>query len=352
MQVETFMVTGAAGYLASWIVLQLLEAGYTVHGTVRSTSAKDKIQHLLDMQKKFPKQLQLFEADLLQAGSFSEAMQGTRVVIHVASPYLFQKPTDPQKELIQPALDGTQNVLNSVNQIPSVKRVVLTSSIAAMYDNAKYVAKNSHSVVTQYDINYQSTASKNPYPYAKTEAEQLAWRLFAKQARWELVTIHPGAIFGPSLSKRQDATSVDMMIKFVQGFFKNGVPRLWLGLVDVRDVAQAHVRAATKGPSRQRYIVVAESLRLLKIANLIDANKFNVKNKLPKFEVPKFIVWLIAPLIGLERGFVWKNVNIPIGFDASQSKALLDLNYRKPIETINDHIEQLIADGLVEPASD
>lgn len=344
---KTVLVTGAAGYMASWVVAQLLAQGYTVHGTVRQLQDQHKIQHLLDLVERHPGRLELFEADLMIKESFDAAMAGCSVVIHIASPYFLDKPKDPQKQLIEPARDGTLNVLESVKKTGSIKRVVLTSSIVALYNDACDVGADVQHTVQESDINPNNNIHHNTYAYSKTIAEQAAWEAYKKQDRWELVTIHPGAIFGPSLSDRVDATSVTMMMQFLNGSFRTGVPRLWLGLVDVRDVAEAHVKAALLPQANKRYIVVAESLRMLDIAKCLHPAQFNIPNKLPRNEVPKALIWLIAPLVGLQRGYVTRNVNFPVYFNNQRSRDDLGLTYRSVTDTLNDHCRQLVEDGLM-----
>lgn len=343
---EKVLVTGASGYLASWVVERLLRAGMEVHGTVRNLRDRYRVEHLEKLAADYPQNLQLFEADLLEPKSFDTAMEGCSLVIHTASPYLFEEPRDPEQQLLRPALEGTRNLLGSVEKTPSVRRVVLTSSVVALYDNAREVNESGAARVRTADINRRCTLESNPYAYAKTRAEQWAWQQQEKQQRWSLITIHPGAIFGPSLSRRTDSTSINMMRQFINGSFRRGVPRLWLGLVDVRDVAEAHVGAALRGEDRARYIVVSESLRLLDIARLIDAERFEITDKLPGGEAPKWLLWLIAPLLGMRRRYIADNVNFPLAFDNRSSREQLGLEYFKPAETLNDHVAQLVADGL------
>lgn len=343
---EKVLVTGASGYLASWVVERLLRAGMEVHGTVRNLRDRHRVEHLEKLAADYPQNLQLFEADLLEPESFDTAMEGCSLVIHTASPYLFEEPRDPEQQLLRPALEGTRNLLGSVEKTPSVRRVVLTSSVVALYDNAREVNESGAALVRTADINRRCTLESNPYAYAKTRAERWAWQQQEKQQRWSLITIHPGAIFGPSLSRRTDSTSINMMRQFINGSFRRGVPRLWLGLVDVRDVAEAHVGAALRGEDRARYIVVSESLRLLDIARLIDAERFEITDKLPCGEAPKWLLWLIAPLLGMRRRYIADNVNFPLAFDNRSSREQLGLEYFKPAETLNDHVAQLVADGL------
>ncbi|UBV45396.1 NAD-dependent epimerase/dehydratase family protein (plasmid) [Deinococcus taeanensis] len=341
------MVTGAAGYLASWIVEDLLRHGHTVHGTVRELQDNTKTQHLLELARQYPQQLKLFEADLVREGSFDTAMNGCSVVIHTASPYFLDRPKDVERQLIQPALKGTQNVLASVNRTETVRRVVLTSSIASLYNDACDLRGAEQQTVQEGDLNPSVRSNHNPYAYSKTVAEQAAWKECRQQQRWDMVSIHPGAIFGPSLSKRPDATSVTMMTQFLNGSYRRGVPRLWLGLVDVRDVASVHVRAATLPQAHHRYIAVAQSLRLLEIAQLMQVSEFSLEDRLPKSEVPKMLMWLIGPVIGMQRRYVARNVSYPLRFDSQRSQKELGVHYRPPRETVNDHIRQLVRDGLV-----
>jgi nucleoside-diphosphate-sugar epimerase len=129
MAARTALVTGGSGFIGLHVVNSLLEAGWRVHTTVRSLQNEKKAQPLKSLADKHPDKLRLFEADLLVADSFTEAMQGCSAVIHVASPFLVpERVKNPETELIQPALEGTRNVLESVNKTESVKRVVLTSS--------------------------------------------------------------------------------------------------------------------------------------------------------------------------------------------------------------------------------
>ena len=232
------LVTGAAGYLASWIVKLLLEQGHTVHGTVRSLKDERKVAHLQRLAQAHPGQLMLFEADLLSAQGFDAAMQGCIAVLHTASPYKLGPSADPERELIAPAVTGTRHVLDAANRAASVERVVITSSIVAMFGDSDELQSRPGHVLNEKDINRTSTAQSNPYALSKTRAEALAWDLQARQKRWSLVSVHPGAIFGPSLSQRDDATSVQLLRQFLDGSFRQGVPQLWLGTVDVRDVAQ------------------------------------------------------------------------------------------------------------------
>ena len=126
------LVTGATGYVAGWVIKRLLEEGLTVHGTVRDAGQTERLQYLHDLARDTSGSLTLFSADLTQEGSFAEAMAGCSTVFHIASPFQLNV-EDPQRDLIEPAVEGTRNVLEEVNRTASVDRVVLTSSCAAIY---------------------------------------------------------------------------------------------------------------------------------------------------------------------------------------------------------------------------
>ncbi|WP_341675357.1 NAD-dependent epimerase/dehydratase family protein [Niveibacterium sp. SC-1] len=341
------LVTGASGYLASWIVAQLLESGHRVHATVRDVDNTAKCAHLHALQAQYPGDLQLFEADLGEPGSFDAAMQGCGSVIHTASPYFLDMPKDIEASLLRPAVEGTRAVLDAVDRTASVRRVVLTSSIVALYEDARSVGVERGHTVRESDINPQREPRDNPYAYSKTAAERLAWEMERAQTRWSLLTIHPGAIFGPSLSRRADPTSVAMLLGFLKGTFRSGVPALWLGVVDVRDAARAHVVAATDPRAHGRYLAVAASLRLIEIARLLRVKAFGLPDRLPRGEAPKLLIWLIAPLVGLRRRFVSRNVGHPLYFDGKRLTQELDMVYRDAANTFDDHLRQVVADGLV-----
>ena len=262
------LVTGATGYIASWIIKLLVDDGYTVHGTVRSLANKDKIAHLLEIDKNGNGKLKLFEADLLDEGSFQVAMQNCELVIHTASPFFIQGIKNAQDQLITPALEGTRNVLNTVDKSESVKRVVLTSSVVAIYGDAIDVKSTGSGVFDEKIWNTTSTDSHQPYSLSKTLAEKEAWKMADAQKVWDLLVINPGFVMGPSLSKRVDSTSIDFMRSMVNGKFATGLPDFYFSIVDVRDVAKAHINAGMLEKASGRHILVAEAKRAIEMAKI------------------------------------------------------------------------------------
>lgn len=340
------LVTGGSGYLASWIVKQLLDQDIDVHATVRNVNDKSKVGHLLEIAENCKASLTLFEADLLQPGSFDAAMQECELVIHTASPFIIDNITDPENQLVRPAKEGTRNVLESVNRHKSVKRVVLTSSVASVYGDCADAKRVSGGAFDESHWNTSSSLEHQPYYYSKAEAEKLAWEMCKKQDRWDLSAINPGLILGPSLSHRKDSTSAAVLLEIASGEFQLGAPEIWNGIVDVRTVAQAHIVAGYGDASGKRFITVADTLTHLDIAKII-RSKWGDSYPLPRWNMPKFLLWLLAPVLELTRAWVKRNIGIPIDFNVTASKQCLSLKYIPVEKTINDHFEQLVNNGWI-----
>jgi nucleoside-diphosphate-sugar epimerase len=337
------LVTGASGYVASWIVKDLLELGRTVRATVRDPAKPTGLEHLHELAAAHPGRLTLHAADLLERGSFTAAMDGCQLVVHTASPFLVGKVRDAQEQLIRPALEGTENVLASVEATPSVRRVVLTSSVAAVYgDN---VEMRGRGPFTGEDWNTTSSETHQPYPYSKTVAERAAWKAAEGQDRWDLVTIHPGLVLGPALTTVSKSGSMTTMSHFVDHSLTHGAPALTLGVVDVRDVARAHVAAGFTPEAHGRYIANADSLSMLQIGGIL-RSEFGARLSFPRFSAPKKVIELAAPIAGLTRDFVKRNVGHPVAFDSSRTEAELGVTFRPARESVVDHYRQMIDDGL------
>eukprot|EP01098_Paradermamoeba_levis_P003527 TRINITY_DN1591_c0_g1_i5.p1 TRINITY_DN1591_c0_g1~~TRINITY_DN1591_c0_g1_i5.p1 ORF type:complete len:325 (+),score=100.33 TRINITY_DN1591_c0_g1_i5:270-1244(+) len=271
------LVTGAAGYIASWVIKQLLEKGkYKVRGTVRSVNDANKVSHL---QQLFP-DLELFEADLLKEGSFDKACEGCEIVFHTASPFQLQV-GDPQKDLVDPALKGTLNVLRSAEKAGTVRRVIVTSSVAAIASTKK----PEEYVFSEEDWNNDSSVDHEPYRYSKTVAEKAAEE-FAVGKKFDVVRICPSFVVGPPLSKRTDGTSVGLIRDFLEGkFYEKGTNPSCFGTIDVRDIAAAHIAAAEIPEAKGRYLVSSDrGISHLEYAQfLLKSGKFD-KYKIPTKE--------------------------------------------------------------------
>ena len=342
---DTVLVTGASGYIASWVIKYLLDEGFTVHGTVRNLSEESRCRHLqaLDGAKE---RLRLFEADLLHEGSFDSAMEACAAVFHTASPFRAIGVVNPRKELIEPAVSGTGNVLRSVNRSSEVHRVVLTSSVAAIYGDAADVLEYPGGIMTESNWNNSSSDSHQPYSFSKTLAEKEAWKIAKEQIRWSLVVINPGFVFGPSLTPRTDSTSIDSLLTMLNGKFKAGVPDYHFAMVDVRDVARAHVNALLRPGSSGRHILAAETLSFIEVARILREYRGD-RYPIPKSVLPSWLLYAVGPFMGFGWKFNRRNLGIPIAFDNTYSKTDLGIDYRPMRQTLLDHLEQIESDGLL-----
>jgi len=349
-QFKTAMITGATGYVAGWIVKRLLDEGYTVHAPVRDPENSEKLKYLNTLAENAPGGIRFFKADLLAEGSYDEAMQGCEVVFHTASPFMMAV-NDPQKELIEPAQLGTRNVLESANRTPTVKRVVLTSSCAAIYCDNADLAQTTNGVFTEEDWNQTSSLDHQPYSYSKTVAEKEAWKIAEAQDRWDLVVINPSLVIGPGINPRGTSESFNLIRQFGDGTMKAGVPDWGMGVVDVRDLAEAHFRAAVTPEAKGRHITSGHNSSFPELAKAL-RDHYGEAYPFPKKALPKWLVWLVGPIMdkGMTRKMVSLNVNHAWRADNSKSVKELGMTYRPLEESIVDFFEQMVESGLVPPA--
>lgn len=335
---QTALVSGGSGFVASHLIQHLLAGGDTVHATVRSLANTAKVQPLRDLQQAYPGRLQLFEADLLRPGSFDLAIQGCDVVYHVASPFLMpEKIKDGRTQMLEPALAGTRNVLASVDATPSVKRVVLTSTVGAMFGDYIDVLDMENQTLSERYFNTTSTVDYNPYHYSKVMAEQDAWHICQAQSRWDMVAICPGLVLGPSLTPNSESGSLFLLDEMMKGHFFYGIPDLSFTTVDVREVALAHI-AAAKTPSAHGRYILAET----HMVSFIDMAKILRKahekpHLLPWAQVPSWLIRPIGSLFGLTQQYMTNHFGIRFKVDNQRSIDELGVQYRPIEETLIDH---------------
>ncbi|MCB9189919.1 MAG: aldehyde reductase [Flavobacteriales bacterium] len=342
------LVTGATGFVAGWLVKKLLEEGFTVHAAVRNPDKKEKLQHLDKIAASSPGSIKYFKADLLTDGAYFEAMQDCELVFHTASPF-FLDVKDPQKELIEPAVNGTKNVLESVNKTPSVKRVVLTSSCAAIYSDADECAQYPNGELTEEIWNTTATLDHQAYSLSKTLAEKKAWEMNKSQDRWELVVINPSFVLGPFLNPAETTSeSFSIMKQMGDGTYKMGAPRMGIGVIDVRDLAEAHFRAGTLPEANGRNIISAHNTDFFEMSQKL-IPKFGDKYPLPKKVAPKWLIWIVGPIVN--KGFTRKMVSKNIGhvWKANNTKSVkeLGMKYRPLEETMVDTFQVLVDNKII-----
>ena len=338
------LVTGGNGYVASWLVKRLLGLGFDVHATVRDPNDPRKTAHLNTIAEGCPGALSLFRADLLDPAAFDAPMAGCRLVFHTASPLVVRSVKDPIRDLIEPATAGTRNVLEAANRTSSVRRVVLTSSIVAIYGDAADLELIDGDRFDERHWNATSRDDHQPYSHSKTLAERLAWKMAREQSHWDLVTVNPGLVLGPGLSPHTKAEGVLMMLDFRNGYYRFGAPELEFAIVDVRDVAEGHLRAGLDPEASGRHILVSESMTLLEIGEVL-RDSFGDGFPFPKRAVSNLAALMLAPRRGIPQAVAKRNLGYPLRFDNTRSRTALGMTYRPAAESIVDHFHQLLDEG-------
>jgi len=334
---QTILVTGGAGYIGSWIVKGLIEKGHTVRVSVRDKSKTEKYIHLLDLEKDYTGTVELWEANLTILNSFDTVAKGCDSIIHVASPFTLSL-KNPQKNLIDPALKGTQNVLSAATKSGTVKKIVLTSSIASIYsDNSDWDAARLPNGFNESQFNETSSLAHQPYSYSKVLAEKEAWRIHGSQNEWDLVVINPGFVMGPALTTTSNSGSIDFMNDVLTGKFKMGAPELQFSFVDVRDIAKAHILALENPKAQGRHVITNVEMGVMEMAKLIETG-FPKKFKLPTMRSPKWLMLFLGPLFGVTRQFVKLNIGHPLKLNNSKGKKELGMTYTPIKNTIIDMV--------------
>eukprot|EP00884_Botryococcus_braunii_P020637 jgi/Botrbrau1/7257/Bobra.0021s0038.2 len=291
----TVCVTGGTGYIAGAIIKRLLAMGMTVHATVRDPDNQSKLAHL----QRFPgaaARLKYFKATLEDPASFDHAMEGCTYLIHTASPVIMTPPRGQEREkLINPAIGGVENALNAATRSGTVKRVVLTSSVAAVVgDNWE---RGEGHVFTEADWNISATDTYLPYHRSKVLAEKKAFELEGQQRQWSLVTIQPPIVQGPPPGNVK-CEVVGFMRKILNGGYYPWAPASCSGYVDIDDVAAAHTLGMVMPKASGRYIVCSESLSFLQYVNLLRPQYSMYK--LPWIQLPWIAVWFAVQIMGFK----------------------------------------------------
>ncbi len=285
---ETVLVTGGTGYVAGWCIVGLLERGYSVRTTVRSLKKEQAVRDAVGTVVDPADRLSFAVADLTSDDGWDDAVAGVDYVLHVASPLGNENTTEPQ-ELIVPARDGALRVLRAATKA-GVQRVVMTSAAnAASPSDYKEEGVTDETLWTDPE-----DPTLIPYRRSKTVAEKAAWDFMASQSGGTtLTTILPGAVFGPILTT-SNLGSVQIIARMVTGKMP-GTPRIGLEVVDVRDLADIHIRAMTSPEAAgERFLATGEFVWMREIAAALKAGLGEEGAKVPTRQLPDFLVKLSA----------------------------------------------------------
>ena len=342
--VPTVLVTGGTGYIATHIVQQLQQAGHKVRATVRNINNKKKIDSLKCVCPNAAHQLEVVEADLLKADSWHEAVRGCSYVMHTASPVPIKLPSD-EMELIAPAVDGTLAVLRACKDVGGVKRVVLTSSVAAVTGGVEQRTKDR--IYTEDDWTDPSKTSV-AYTRSKTLAERAAWDFISELSdinKFELSVINPCIVLGPVICGG-NAASLEVMKRFLSGYVP-AVPHNNLAIVDVRDVAAAHVAAMTLPEAAgHRHLVAPHNMWLKDIGEVLKEEFQPLGYRVPTLEAPYFVVKLLS-LWDARVKYMLMKWGIITSYENRRMVSVLGIQPRPVKNTLIDMAHSMILNGFI-----
>ncbi|KAK6731179.1 hypothetical protein RB195_007564 [Necator americanus] len=343
---QVVLVTGASGYVALHCVQQLLDAGYSVRGTVRSKNNTHKVSPLLRLRHA-KERLELVEADLLNEEDWTRAVNGCTFILHVASPW----PIVADEFTIKTAVDGTLHVLHAASMEPSVKKVVLTSSCSAINDGHP----NDSQIFDETCWTDLDSPNVDNYAKSKTMAEKAAWEFWNTldyDDRFALTVLNPTFIIGPVLSDCENgsATIIGRMMD-CRTYLSS--PKVSLGIVDVRDVAKAHVEALTrKETDGERILISARSVWFKDMARWLRREFKKMGYSITHSEAPNWILKLYNALkIDIHVAAVVHRVGPELQFDNTKSRELLGLTYTDVRKSLIEMVHSMIQYGMVRKTS-
>jgi dihydroflavonol-4-reductase len=344
MPEDLVLVTGGSGFVAIHCIVALLNAGYRVRTTVRTLDRKGEVLDMLQRAGLGDAPVDFVAANLMSDEGWATAVAGCRYVLHVASPFHLNR-VKHEDELVVPAREGTLRVLRA-SRDAGVERVVLTSSFAAIgYGHAATRTEP----YTEQDWTNINGDDVSPYIKSKAVAERAAWDFLEREGgSLQLASVNPPAIFGPALGPKLSG-SVEVMQKMLNGEIP-ACPRIALGVVDVRDVADLHVLAMTHPEANgQRFLAISgPALQFIELSRMLQAHLGHAGRRLPRRAMPDWVIRLVVlfrddlretvPLLGKAR-------------DASNEKArtLLGWQPRSIQEALDSCADSIIALGLVKP---
>lgn len=339
------LVTGATGFVAGHVIVELLAHGYAVRATVRDLADTRKRAHLADLAARSGADLEFVAADLTGDAGWAAAVSGCAKVLHVASPFPAAPPAD-EKELIRTAVDGTLRVLRACAADPGVERVVVTSSLAA-------VAHGHRDNAVRTEADWTVVERSPAYQRSKTLAERAAWEFAAglPAARgFELVVVNPGMVLGPLLSP-ETSTSHEPVRRLLSGATP-GVPRVGWSVVDVRDLAVAHRLALEKPQAAgKRFLCAGPHLWMGEMAEILAAEFGPRGFRVPTRPLPG---WLVRGVALFDRSL---RLTVPtLGrverVSAERAHRELGWSMRPVEETLRDTAESLLRQGVVAQPGD
>jgi len=340
-EASPILVTGASGYIALHVIRQLLTAGHAVRGSLRNLDRADELRQAVGLSPS-SQQLTFCQADLTADAGWDAAVAGCRLVVHTASPVPLRPPAD-EDELIVPARDGVLRLLRAA-AAADVERVVMTSSVAAISAGRP---RDRHAKVTEAEWS-DLEQPVGAYAKSKTVAERAAWEFVAglpADRGLELVAINPALVLGSPLAG-DHSPSVEVIRKLMNRDMP-ACPRLGWSVVDVRDVAAAHIAALTApAAAGRRYICAGSFMWIADMARVLADHFAGTGRRIPTQRLPDWL-FRLASLFDPTLRLVVSDLGRHTEYDTSAIRRDLDWTPRPADATITDTADGLIAKGIV-----
>ena len=337
-------VTGAAGFIGSHLCAALLRGGYRVRGTVLDeTQARDDTRRLREIAAETGSELEFVTADLTRPGAFDNAVADCPFVCHLASAVRLRAP-DPQREIVDVAVNGTLNVLGAVDRAGLARRVVMTSSVAAVVDTTR----PPQHIFDESDWNESASLESDPYALSKVLAERAAWdhvRARANGSSYDFVTLHPSLVQGPLMAEPHVRATPFML----HDLFTNkarGVADFRYSIIDVRDVAAAVVRALQRPDATGRHLLANRQVSLGQVADWLQ--QAVPDRRVPRLRIPNAVM-LARALVdrNLSREFLRQHLSVVRRLDTHKARRALGMTFRSPQTTICDTARSFLEFGLI-----
>ncbi|WAJ30838.1 NAD-dependent epimerase/dehydratase family protein [Antarcticirhabdus aurantiaca] len=323
---DLVLLTGASGFIAKHVALDLLTSGYRVRGTLRNLDRSDEVHAALLEAGGDTTRLEFVRADLGGDAGWADAAAGCRFLVHTASPFPARQPRD-RFGLVPVARDGALRAVGAALRA-GAERIVLTSSVVAVY--LGHESRADH-VWSERDWSNVDGPGAHAYGVSKTEAERAAWAA-VEAAGGAMVAVNPALVLGPLLDRRT-GTSADVVAMMMRGVMP-AVPAVSFGIVDVRDVARAHVAALTATDAvGHRFILSGGTRSLLQLGAGIARAEPAYRRRVPRFALPDALVRAAAAVIPSVRTLV-PDLGRGKQFDTAPAETILGLRFRPPEEAI------------------
>ena len=338
---EKVLVTGVSGWIAKHTTIELLNKGYEVLGTVRNNNLIDQTKETISKYAPIEK-LKFIELDLLKDEGWNEAAKGCKYIMHIASPFPM-KVSNNRNLLLPVAVDGTLRVLNA-GLNAGVEQIIKTSSIVAMFRKPNRSNPYSFGESDWTDENW--IEGVNDYFLSKTKAERTAWEFMeSKGLKNKLTTINPGGVFGDALDKK-GGTSIEYVRQFMAGKFP-GAPKFAVLISDVKDIAKAHVACIGNNKVGGRRLIVGKEVKkLVELSQLMAEAMPEYAKKLPKKELPNFMVKLISYLDSSAKTMI-PDLGIMMQTDTTYAEELLGFKFKPAKDCMAENAKSVVRLGLV-----